>query len=228
MAADAPPRAGDPATDPWWCALLRGIGPGNPNMRNEKLRGVVEGLGFTEVASVISSGNLVFRAASEHSESGSTQSGATQPSSTTHDGGAPGSAARAAAEARIQAALQDRLGIAGGTILRSREELAALVASAPFGDREHARSSYLTVTFLKDPGAFADPAGAAVVDALGEPPSSAIQVVGVHVPAAAVLTVTDTTATKSPDVMAWLERRLGQDITTRTWRTLERILATMP
>ncbi|MDS2173167.1 DUF1697 domain-containing protein [Nesterenkonia sp. CL21] len=216
MAASAPPPL--PATGPWWCALLRGIGPGNPNMRNEKLRGVVEDLGFSEVASVISSGNVIFRAASDHTDRGLPE----------HDGGALGSAARAAAEARIQAALQDQLGIAGGTVLRSREELAALVASAPFGDREHARTSYLTVTFLKDPGAFADPAGAAVVDALGAPPSSAIQVVGVHGPAGAVLAVTDTTATGSPDVMAWLERRLGKDITTRTWRTVERILAKMP
>lgn len=29
-----------------YAALLRGIGPGNPNMRNDKLRGVFEGLGL--------------------------------------------------------------------------------------------------------------------------------------------------------------------------------------
>ncbi|MGC8068953.1 hypothetical protein, partial [Salmonella enterica] len=74
----------------------------------------------------------------DHTPPGPTQPSHTQPSHTAHDGGALGSAARAAAEARIQAALQDQLGIAGGTVLRSREELAALVASAPFGDREHA------------------------------------------------------------------------------------------
>ena len=43
-----------------YVALLRGIGPANPNMRNEKLRGVLEELGLANVASVISSGNLLF------------------------------------------------------------------------------------------------------------------------------------------------------------------------
>ena len=43
-----------------YIAFLRGIGPGNPNMRNEKLRGAFEELGFKNVQSVISSGNVIF------------------------------------------------------------------------------------------------------------------------------------------------------------------------
>ena len=43
-----------------YVALLRGIGPGNPNMRNDKLRGVFEKLGFANVQTVISSGNVLF------------------------------------------------------------------------------------------------------------------------------------------------------------------------
>ena len=45
-----------------YVALLRGIGPTNRNMRNERLRGVAEGLGLRDVGTVISSGNLVFDA----------------------------------------------------------------------------------------------------------------------------------------------------------------------
>src|SRR6476661_2082184 len=49
-----------------WCmrsyaALLRGIAPSGTNMTNDKLRGVFERLGFSEVASVLASGNIVFR-----------------------------------------------------------------------------------------------------------------------------------------------------------------------
>jgi len=44
-----------------YAALLRGIAPSNPNMTNDKLRGVFEGLGLEGVRSVLASGNIVFR-----------------------------------------------------------------------------------------------------------------------------------------------------------------------
>ena len=43
-----------------YVALLRGISPLNPNMRNEKLRGVFTRLGFKNVRTVITSGNVLF------------------------------------------------------------------------------------------------------------------------------------------------------------------------
>lgn len=43
-----------------YVAFLRGIAPMNPNMRNEKLRTVMEDLGFSNVKTVISSGNILF------------------------------------------------------------------------------------------------------------------------------------------------------------------------
>lgn len=105
-----------------YAALLRGIMPTNPNMRNEKLRGVLEGLGFEKVASVLTSGNLVFRTGDEP----------------------------AGLEDRIQEALAAELGIPGGTIIRSHPELRALLDRDPFEGRAHERGSYLTVTFFKD------------------------------------------------------------------------------
>ncbi|WP_280370274.1 DUF1697 domain-containing protein [Nocardia wallacei] len=135
-----------------YAALLRGIMPSNPNMRNEKLRSVFEGLGFEAVGSVLSSGNVVF--------------------------GSPESDA-AALESRIQKALNAELGIGGGTILRSRAELRALVDSDPFPGLTHGRGTYLTVTFLKDRAAAAPaalPAGLA----------PAVRIVGYDEAAAAV------------------------------------------
>ncbi|MFD3591566.1 DUF1697 domain-containing protein [Nocardia sp. NPDC058640] len=105
-----------------YAALLRGIMPSNPNMRNEKLRGVFEGLGFEKVASVLSSGNIVFRTADNPAD----------------------------LEDRIQTALNTELGIPGGTIIRSHPELRALLDRDPFEGLPHERGSYLTVTFFKN------------------------------------------------------------------------------
>ena len=43
-----------------YVALLRGIAPSGKNMSNAHLRGAVEGLGYTDVASVQASGNILF------------------------------------------------------------------------------------------------------------------------------------------------------------------------
>ncbi|WP_280318718.1 DUF1697 domain-containing protein [Nocardia wallacei] len=174
-----------------YAALLRGIMPSNPNMRNEKLRGVFEGLGFDAVGSVLSSGNIVF---------GSAESDA------------------AALESRIQKALNAELGIGGGTILRGREELRALVDSDPFPGLTHGRGTYLTVTFLKD-------RTAAAPDALPAELAAAVRIVGYDEAAAAVLAVIDNTASTTPNHMAWLESVYGKDITTRTWLTVRKVLA---
>jgi uncharacterized protein (DUF1697 family) len=109
-----------------YVALLRGIAPMNPNMRNDKLRGVFEDLGFTNVRSVISSGNIVF-------DSPSTDV--------------------AALETQFEAAWQERLGFSSTTIVRSIEELDALTKRDPFAGAEHTPKTSLNVTFLKHPPA---------------------------------------------------------------------------
>ncbi len=106
-----------------YAALLRGIAPSNPNMKNDRLRGVFEELGLEHVTSVLASGNILFR--SEESD-------------------VP------ALESRIQKALTERLGIGGGTIIREHAELRDLLDRDPFDGLVHGRGSYLTVTFLKD------------------------------------------------------------------------------
>jgi len=105
-----------------YAALLRGIAPSNPNMTNDKLRGVFEDLGLESVGSVLASGNIVFRS---------------------------GESDVAALEERIQEGLWTGLGIAGGTIVREVGELRDLLDRDPFDGLTHGRGSYLTVTFLK-------------------------------------------------------------------------------
>jgi uncharacterized protein (DUF1697 family) len=106
-----------------YIALLRGIGPGNPNMRNVKLRAVFEKLGFQNVKSVISSGNILF-------ESPETNSGEL--------------------ERQIEETLPLELGFSSVAIVRSREELLEIAAHDPFAGMSHTRLTNLNVTFLKE------------------------------------------------------------------------------
>ncbi len=175
-----------------YAALLRGIMPSNPNMRGEKLRGVFTGLGFSSVGSVLASGNIVF--GSDETDT-------------------------VALESRIQQALNAELGIGGGTIIRSREELQALVDSDPFPGLTHCRETYLMATFMKDPG---NPG------LKTKPPADVaetVQVVRYDKPCRALLAIMDNSMPNSPAHMAWLEKAYGQGITTRTWLTVHKILA---
>lgn len=172
-----------------YAALLRGIMPSNPNMRGEKLRGVFSGLGFTGVGSVLASGNIVFGSAETD---------------------------RAALESEIQQALNAELGIAGGTIIRSKPELQGLVDSDPFAGLTHSRETYLMVTFLKGSAEYQQP-----------PPELAelVKIVRYDEPARAVLAIMDNSRPSTPAHMAWLEKAYGKDITTRTWLTVHKVLA---
>ena len=105
-----------------YVALLRGIAPTNPNMRNDKLRGVFEKLGFENVKTVISSGNVVFESPSRSIRK---------------------------LEERIEKALPEELGFKSTTIIRSRGQMQKLVDKNPFQGREHSQKSSLNVTFLK-------------------------------------------------------------------------------
>jgi len=156
-----------------YVALLRGIGPSNPNMHGSKLCGVFEKLGFTKVASVISSGNVVFDSPSKNT---------------------------AALEAKIEQALPKYLGFSSTTIVRSQEELQRLVKKNPFKNKQHSRSSYLLVTFLKDR---AQGSGGMVFTAI------------------------NTEQQRTVDFMAQLEKKYTKAITTRIWLTVLRILKKM-
>lgn len=174
-----------------YAALLRGIAPSNPNMTNVKLRGVFEDLGFTPVASVLASGNIVFGSDDDDIPS---------------------------LEAGIQQALHEQLGIPGGTIIRSSQELQALLDTDPFDGLTHGRGTYLTATFLKH----TVPAPTDLPDA---GPDDLSRIVGYDAAAHAVLAVTDNSNPgKTPDFMARLEKAFGQAITTRTWLTVQRIV----
>jgi uncharacterized protein (DUF1697 family) len=176
---------------PQYVALLRGIMPSNPNMHQAKLKQVLEDLGFRNVVPVISSGNVIF------------ESPSTDP---------------AALEDRIEAAWPKRLGFTSTTIVRSRVDLAKLVALDPFEGLEHTKASYLLVTFFKrrQKLPFALP---------HQPEDRPWRLVASA--NRTLFSVLDTTGGQAPDIMTWLDRTFGREISSRTWKTVHRILAKM-
>jgi uncharacterized protein (DUF1697 family) len=174
-----------------YVALLRGIMPSNPNMRQAKLKGVLEELGFARVRPVIGSGNVVFDSPERRA---------------------------AALEARMEAAWPTRLGFSSATIVRSRAELERIVDLDPYAGLEHRKDTYLLVTFFKHRPKL--------------PFSPPFQPEGLpwRIVAGAdrvIFSVIDTTTGQTPNSMSWLDRTFGREITSRTWKTVHRILAAM-
>lgn len=107
---------------PRYVALIRGIAPAFPNMTNDKLRGVLEGLGFAGVQSVLSSGNVIFETERKDVS---------------------------ALEAMLEAAWPQKLGFHASTIIRSQSQLRRLLAADPFRGARHAQKKYQLITFFK-------------------------------------------------------------------------------
>ena len=169
-------------------ALLRGIGPLNPNMRNEKLREVFVGLGFENVRTVITTGNVLFES--------------------------PSSAIRAL-ESQIEEALPRELGFSSTTIIRSNRQLRKLLNCDALKSVVRSHKEGVDVTFLKRkprtrlPLPYQPDDGRFTVVALDE---------------LTLGSVVDPTSSKPPDYMRWIEKQVGKEVTTRTYRTVERIM----
>lgn len=172
-----------------YVALLRGIGPGNPNMRNEKLCKVIEQLGMKNVRSVISSGNIVF-------ESSLTDT--------------------AQLEAIIEEAWPRELGFHSTTIVRSSDEIKALLSSRAFAGYLDSADARLQITFTKQ-----RPSHSAKLPYVD--PDGWFEVVAYK--KGAVFSTYNSTSQKASRLMLWLEKNYGKEITTRTWKTVGRIAA---
>lgn len=106
-----------------YVALLRGIGPSNPNMHGAKLKAATESAGFKNVQTLLASGNVIF-------ESGITD--------------------QAKIEAKLEKTWPAQLGFNSMTIVRSQKQLQALVEADPYKGAEHSnKKTYLLVTFFK-------------------------------------------------------------------------------
>jgi uncharacterized protein (DUF1697 family) len=124
---------------PRFAVLLRGINVGaNRRVAMADLRQLLSGLGFTDVRTLLQSGNAVFDA------------GRTQPPRLAR---------------RIEGAIRDEFGLDVACLIRTREEMRAVVDANPLGEVA-TDGSKLLVVFLSespDPGRLAehDPVGLA-------------------------------------------------------------------
>ncbi|MCL4820158.1 MAG: DUF1697 domain-containing protein [Vicinamibacteria bacterium] len=106
-------------------ALLRGINVGGHNLiRMADLRNCFEAAGFADVATYIQSGNVSFSAAEIRGP---------------------------ALERQLERLLSERFGYAASVVVRTRDELAAVVARAPAGFGAEPDRHRYDVLFLKAP-----------------------------------------------------------------------------
>jgi uncharacterized protein (DUF1697 family) len=92
------------------------------------------------------------------------------------------------------------------------------VEKNPFEDMQHSQTSSLNVTFLKKETSI-DMTFPYQVE------NRDYTLLGMY--DGAICSVIDLTSSKTPDLMLWLEKKFGKEITTRTWKTVERILKVM-
>jgi uncharacterized protein (DUF1697 family) len=105
-------------------ALLRGINLGSKRrIAMADLRALMEELGYTDVRTVLASGNVVF------------------------------TGAKAKAREKLEAGLEDRFGMKVDVILRTMGELEAVVADDPFGDDVTNPTRYFVVFLPAAPAA---------------------------------------------------------------------------
>lgn len=168
---------------PRYAALLRGVSP--MNCRMPELKASLEKAGFNDVKTVISSGNAVFssRSTSEH-----------------------------ALEAKCEQAMQKHMGRSFMTIVRSVDELAALLDRDPFSAYSLPPKAKRNVTFLRTapstkPKLPVDLRGARILDLQGR------EAFTYYVPNVA-----------DPSFMVVIEKTFGKEVTTRTWETVGRIV----
>ncbi|MES2489703.1 MAG: DUF1697 domain-containing protein [Pseudomonadota bacterium] len=169
---------------PRYVALLRGVSPMNAKM--SELKRCFEDAGFTNVKTVISSGNVVFdaRRASESS-----------------------------LEKRIEAAMHQSLDRSFLTIVRSTDDLRALLATDPYSAFALPKNAKRVVTFLREinssklalPIKFSDAQILSVVDR---------DIFSAYVP-----------GDKGPAFMRLIEKTFGTGVTTRTWETVKKCAA---
>jgi len=113
----------EPARMARYVALLRGINVGgNKKVPMAQLRQLLEGLGYTDVATLLQSGNAVFTAREK----------------------SPAKVVK-----QLEKAIAEEFGFEVSVILRTRDELAAAIKANPLPGAEDAPSRFL-VTFLSD------------------------------------------------------------------------------
>ena len=167
---------------PRYAAFLRGVMPTNCKM--PALKEAFEAAGFTDVKTVLGSGNVVFDARSSSEQ---------------------------LLQQKAEAAMQDRLGKAFMTIVRSIEQLRKVLATDPYKPFNVSPKAKRIVTFLRGR------------------PTAKIKL-PVELDGARILALKDGEIfsaylpnPKGPVFMTLIDKTFGKDVTTRTWDTVAKV-----
>jgi uncharacterized protein (DUF1697 family) len=172
-----------------YVALLRGINVGgNKKVPMARLRELLQGLGYTDVATLLQSGNAVFSSQEKN----------------------PAQLVK-----RIEAAIAEEFGFEVAVVVRTRDELAAVIKANPLLGAEDAPSQFL-VTFLSD---VPEPKRLQEIDPAAYLPDE-FRVVGREIYARFPNGIRDS---KLATVLGGL--RLGVTPTARNWSTVTKLLA---
>ena len=170
-------------------AFLRGVNLGKRTIKSAELKAAFEALGFDNVKTLLASGNVLFDAK-------------------------PAKGLRQ----KIEAGLEAQFGFDVGTVLRTVDELKAMVAADPFGGRLESEAQKLYVMMFAEPL----PQGLALAGVkddcdvlMGEPRE--IFLIGYRKP----------DGTYSAGGLLLIEKQLpkGRLVTTRNWNTILKAIA---
>jgi len=180
-------------------ALLRGINVGRAKrVAMADLRRLLTSLGYTDVSTVLQSGNVLFTTSAELAPSGPDTDAAT-----------------AAVGAQLESAVSRELGVACRVLVRHAGDLAAATVDAPLADVATDPSRYLVGFLAGDPGR----AASAAVEALDVAPDQVRlrrRELDLWCPGGVLA---------SPLSSVDWEAVLGVAVTMRNWNTLARLVA---
>jgi uncharacterized protein (DUF1697 family) len=170
-----------------YAAFLRGVTP--MNLKMAELKACFEAVGFTDVKTLLSSGNVVFSA----------------PAAT-----------EAALQRRAEDAMEAHVGRRFLTIVRSLDALRDIVDGDPYGAFTLAPEAKRIVTFLRDVPA-SRPQLPVEMDGARLLCLNGCDAFGAYV-----------SSPRGPVFMTLILKQLGEDVTTRTWDTVKKVLGQHP
>lgn len=171
-------------------SLLRGINVGgNKKIKMAELRALYEALGFTNVRTLLQSGNVVFESENANPEQVAGQ---------------------------IEAAVVERFGFESKVIIRTRDQLQAVIADHPFSADQLAEPGKLLIAFLKS-----EP-DAQQLEALREAHTGS-EIIH-HRGSELYIYYPDSMGRSKLD-NSFIERRLKTISTGRNWNTVNKLLA---
>lgn len=125
---------------PLQAALLRGVNLGKRQMIMPELRQVCEAAGFTEVRTLLASGNLILNS----------------------------KLTGAKLEAKLEAVILDGLGLKTDVFVRDAAQLEAIIAANPFKAFTKTNAAFMVVNFMRGPASKAELEALAKTALIGE------------------------------------------------------------